>query len=888
MTKSKVAAALITSVSFLAMVSAANAQTTGDTTGDPTGAPQSAQAPGGVGPSSVGEVVVTAPREEQRARAVQFNAPNLVNVQSADTIAKYPDFNAAEALGRIPGVSLSSDTGEGRFVNIRGIDANLNGATYGGVVLLNTNPGGTYAGGGGRAVEFDTIPVGAIDGIIVTKTLSPDHEAEGLGGSVELTPRQASNITRPFADLTIGWGYEPLHDHTGPFNAEVAVGGRFGLPNGHLAIAGLGADEAPTSGWISNPTPFSFVLTYSRRDDRRGVDDLEQGYLDDPSLARNASSGFDLRRYDYHRRRFGYGGEFDFTPNADHRYYVRADVAGYVEAVHKNFLLFRGLGGAVAASPSSPAVLTDNTQPQITLTDEQETHRNQIYVAGGQDQFGQAILDYHVSYSRATFSVGYNYGATFAGPTVPFAYDNVSNVDFPRFSLPSGFNLNNASQYRLTRITNSAEADRDEERTYAANLLLPFKLFSDDDRIKIGAQARIRDKVITQARQSYGNLPSLLLSDASTAPNTYYDDAYTNGPYINRYVIRALAAGGSGVTTPGLLPSNYTRSDENVYAGYAQYDAHIGKLGVLAGVRVESTDAAYLTQDGGAPRQANYTDAFPTVQLRYEVTPKLLLRATYASGIARPGFNQINNGTTIDDSSSPILITRGNPNLKPTYGDNFDLDAEYYLPLGGILELGLFDKEFDNYIVQRIFNRVTTDPLAPGQLATVTTFANVSGAYARGVEAAWNQKFTFLPGLLKGFGVEANVTYVDSQILEYAANQSASGKNEYGLLPGTSRLTWNLAGYYEDRGLQARLSAQYVGPSLFGLSNSDKAFDTIQDERLTLDFTSSYQLRRGVLVYFNARNLLDTPLRYYEGSSNRPIQREFYDVTYEGGLRFHF
>ena len=86
----------------------------------------------------------------------------------------------------MPDVSLSSDTGEGRFVQIRGIDANLDGATYGGVPLLNTNPGGTAAGGGGRAVEYDTIPTGAIDGIVVTLLPGlPDHEAEGLGGSIE-------------------------------------------------------------------------------------------------------------------------------------------------------------------------------------------------------------------------------------------------------------------------------------------------------------------------------------------------------------------------------------------------------------------------------------------------------------------------------------------------------------------------------------------------------------------------------------------------------------------------------------------------------------------------------------------------------------------------------
>src|SRR6516162_526594 len=121
--------------------------------------------------TSSSEVIVTAaPRQEVDARQKQFNAINILNIQPAETILKYPDFNAAESLGRMPGISISTDTGEGRFVNIRGIDGNLAGATFGGVPLLNTFPGGTYFGGGGRAVEFDTIPNGSIDGLIVFKT----------------------------------------------------------------------------------------------------------------------------------------------------------------------------------------------------------------------------------------------------------------------------------------------------------------------------------------------------------------------------------------------------------------------------------------------------------------------------------------------------------------------------------------------------------------------------------------------------------------------------------------------------------------------------------------------------------------------------------------------
>jgi len=859
--------------------------------------------------TSVGEVVVTAPREEQKARIVQFQAPNLINVQSAETILKYPDFNAAEALGRMPGISLSSDTGEGRFVQIRGIDANLDGATYGGIPLLNTNPGGTAAGGGGRAVEFDTIPTGAVDGIIVTYTLLPDHEAEGLGGSIELTPRSAVNVSKPFFEGTLGWGYEPLHDHTGPFEADVAFGARFGFDDHGLVIENGTGGEAPRAGFISNPTPFSFVITASRVDDRRAVDDLEESYLDDGVAPSNGVSEYDLRRYDYHRRRFSYGGEFDFKPNEDHSYYIRAGVAGYTEAVHKNFLLFTNMSDP-SADPSNPNVLSTLTNPDIALTDEEEVHRNQIYAIGGVDNFDQTVLDYHGAYSRATFHVRRNIGADFIAPTayvndpnaaqIPITYDNVSTPNYPIFTFPGGFNVNDASNYALYDLNNDQEYDVDEEYSGAVNLSTPLAFINGDTRLKIGAEVRLRDKTASEYDETYvtPTSPLLSLSGLSGPALSYYDNHYTAGPMVNLYAVRDLINSGATPSTGTIFnPTSYIAATENIFAGYGQVTTKVGKFGLLAGARVEATEATYgayvqtSNADGSTTntfldRKVDYVNVFPTFQIRYDFTPRLLLRATYSSGIGRPGFEQNTTSASVDRTQSPLAISRGNPNLQPTYGNNFDLSLEYYLSNGGILSLAAFDKEFTNYIAERIYF-TTTDPLAPGVLAHVTTYLNVNDAWARGIQAAYHQKFTFLPHPLQGFGIDANLTLVDSHILEYNAATSATGQNEYGLLPGTSQVTWNLAGFYEAYGFEARIAAEYVSHSLFGLGG-DKSLDTIQDNRLTLDMSSSYKLDKHWTIYFEAKNLLNTPLRYYEGSSDRPLQREFYDITAEGGVRVYY
>ena len=158
----------------------------------------------------------------------------------------------------------------------------------------------------------------------------------------------------------------------------------------------------------------------------------------------------------------------------------------------------------------------------------------------------------------------------------------------------------------------------------------------------------------------------------------------------------------------------------------------------------------------------SYTNAFPTVQLKYQVQPDLLVRATYSSGIARPGFTQAGGyAAAVFSSGATPTVTRGNPDLQPTTGNNFDLDIEYYLPGGGILELGLFDKEFDNYIISHVSRNgadpLLIDPSNPSGKGTVVSFTNESG-YARGLEVAFHDKVTNLPGYFAGLGLDANIT----------------------------------------------------------------------------------------------------------------------------------
>lgn len=201
------------------------------------------------------EITVTAQRTtEAEAREAQMEAPNLINIETFEAIRKLPDMSTAEAARRVPGISLETDEGEGRYVNIRGFDADLNSTTFGGLRLPPTNNASPF--NGYRAVTLDSIPIGLVGAITVTKSNLPSQDAEALGGTIEITPKTAPPGGAPFFQGNVGSGYEPLR-RTPVVDVAVTGGGRFG---------GSGDNR-----------PFSIVATATYYENKRGIDDVEPG-----------------------------------------------------------------------------------------------------------------------------------------------------------------------------------------------------------------------------------------------------------------------------------------------------------------------------------------------------------------------------------------------------------------------------------------------------------------------------------------------------------------------------------------------------------------------------------------------------------------------------------
>jgi TonB-dependent receptor len=847
----------------------------------------------------------------KQAEQLKKLAPNVISVQPQSEIAKNPDVNLADAFARIPGVSLVSDSGEGQFIDIRGLDADLDGTTFDGLHLTANDQ--ASPSGGERAPDLGVFPSGIVGGIEVVKSLTPDMDAEGLGGSANILPIAMPDDGGYMANLTLAAGAETLRP-TGIFQGNIQLGG-------HFAIPGMRA--------FTNAKPFTVIFGYSYYGDRRGIDDVEEGYDGNTFTGGGNQADLDnlqLRYYQEHRVRQGEYGELDFDPSPRTGFYIRALHSGFSNYINKDRLELdnldapnaTGLDGAVGSDGNFTDI---SASPASIHTNEYYTVTTDVLELGGHSVIANALnIDGKLSYTEGSSIEPYNYGVEFDDPNPVTINYSVTNP-YRSFTSP-GVNLADASLYDLGAggLTDNPQYTFDTE--WAAALNASFANFSGVGDAKFGAQARLRWN------------SDLQYNFANPNPGPNEGDVVDNNPelaYYNRhYVIPPFPAYDELLpqvpligqdTNPndpndptGLGYGNYQsniqsfqHNSEDVYAAYGQETVELGKIEVLGGLRMEDTNGtyrAYAATDTGTASAVNgdeiftyapstnkqdYINLFPSAQFKYSFSPELQVRAAYSTAIARPGFQQISAAqtTTVSGGSNGLnAVTQGNPNLKPTTGNSFDLTAEYYGPHDSMVSGGLFYKTFKNYIFQTINNGIAFYQGVP-TLSQITTYQNTSGVYAEGLELDAHQRLYMLPPPIDGLGIDGNITFVNS------SGHSDGPDNKAYQLPETSPITYNAELFYETGPFYADVSVNYVSRSLYATTNpagqpdaNPRDADTFTSARTTVDANLEYNLTPRITLFAQARNLTNTPLEFTQSASSQyPIQREFYDLDYLGGVR---
>ena len=210
----------------------------------------------------------------------QRSADSIKSIVSSDAIGQFPDQNAAEALQRLPGLSIERDQGEGRYVGIRGIDPNLNNVTINGLNVPSPD-------GGARSVALDVIPSELIQTLEVSKSVTPDMDGDAIGGSVEVKSLSAFDKKGTSASVTAQVSHNDLRDEVSP----------------------------KLSGSVTNVFNDTFgvaaALSYYDRD--FGSDNIES----------NGDDEIEQRYYSINRERLGAAVNFDYRPDFNNQYYLR-------------------------------------------------------------------------------------------------------------------------------------------------------------------------------------------------------------------------------------------------------------------------------------------------------------------------------------------------------------------------------------------------------------------------------------------------------------------------------------------------------------------------------------------------------------------------------------
>jgi TonB-dependent receptor len=363
---------------------------------------------------------------------------------------------------------------------------------------------------------------------------------------------------------------------------------------------------------------------------------------------------------------------------------------------------------------------------------------------------------------------------------------------------------------------------------------------------------------------------------------------------------------------PGALPldegathlnsdaSNYTLQ-ERITAGYVMNTLELGSRASLqTGLRIEATNESntgYLVVNDAngnyvstTPVSAtgSYISPLPSVQFRYRLDQDSDIRAVYGRGISRPDPYDLVPYQTLDESSTPNRENIGNPALVAEHANDYDILYERFLPSVGMIEGGYFYKQLG----QPLFQTQTTvpnpfpNPITPNVL--LTQWVNGGHAYVQGIELAYQQHLTWLPGVLSGARIDANMTWTNSK------NYDLLGRTDTPPLVGQAPWSYNITPSYATKRAIVEVGISYDGPNIAAYqwqtgnpgTLTGPFGDNYYYERTQVDAQASYYLGKGFTLTASEENANNAILGFYNGSPEYMTQREYYKPIYYGGLRW--
>lgn len=796
---------------------------------------------------------------QSRAINTQKNNFNITNVVSADQIGKFPDSNIGDALKRINGINVQYDQGEARFGQVRGTSPDLTSVTVNGNRLPS-------AEGDIRNVQLDLIPADMIQTIEVNKVVTADMDGDAIGGSINLVTKN-SPYKRTIA-ATAGTGYNWVSEKA-QLNLGFTYGDRFF--NDKLGLIVSASYQNSPSG--SYDTEFVWEQ-----------DDNGKTYVND----------YQIRQYYVTRERQSYSAALDWDINANHKLTFKGIFNNRNDWENRYRTTLKDLDpdGNATVRIQTKAGTPDNRNARL------ERQRTMDFALGGEHLFGALSMDWHASYAKASEERPNERYIDFQLKKQKFDMD-LSDERQPFASPKTGSTMTLNDEFSLKELTEQQEDIKEQDLKFSANFKLPFK---NGNKLKFGAKVvrKTKDKEVDFYEYSPLDEDAFMTNSLAntvdqTNKNFMPNNKYQAGIYASKEYTGSLDLNNASLfekeQVQEELAGNFN-ARETVTSGYLRFDQKLTKdVELMTGLRIENTNLAYTGRTYDADedltsktdRQRNsYINFLPSLLVKWNVNDDFKVRGSFTQTLSRPKYSALVPSVNIKRSDNEITI--GNPELKPTVSYNFDLSADYYFRSIGLISAGIFYKKIDDFIV----DQVSTNYEYQGNTYTrFTQPKNAGNANLVGVELSYQRDFSFIAPALKCVGFYGTYTYTHSRVEDF---NFEGRENEKDLsMPGSPEHTANASLYFEKGGLNLRLSYNFASDFIDEMGEST-FYDRYYDKVNYMDVNASYTFGKKfkTTFYAEANNLLNQPLRYYQGTKDRTMQAEYYGVKVNAGVKINF
>jgi TonB-dependent receptor len=825
------------------------------------------------------EILILGDRLKGQAKALnqQKNNMNITNIVASDQLGRFPDANVGDALKRIPGITMQNDQGEARDIIVRGLAPQLNSVTINGERIPS-------AEGDNRRVQMDLIPSDMIQLIEVNKALTPDMDADAIGGSVNLVTRSAPGGSRISGTLASGYnGLSGKPIWTGAF----IYGDRFFNNK-------LGA-----------------VLSVSYNNHNFGSDNIEAEWVEDDNLG-PVIDEYQLRTYKVQRVRRSFSLGLDYEINPNHTLYLSGMYNWRDDWENRYVFAVTDLGDAFengdisAIAPNQyQGIGTVERETKAGLDTDRiksrrlEDQRMANISLRGEHLLGDRFkLNWSGTYSRASEDRPNERYMQYA---LEYDEDDVTGVPVyidlrdTRNPFATSTQENQYQLLELDELTEETQETWEEDR----NIKIDLQYTLGSIGILKGGftyrdKTKKRDNNFFEYSPMDGNDIELLGSIPVTNESRsdfLVGERYQAGNFASADYIGSFDLTDGTMWEQEDLPSEYAAdnytANETVTAGYLMTDLQLSnKLSTIVGIRLENTALDYTgfaldeeNEDilGTVEGENNYTNILPGIHLKYDFTPNSVLRFAWTNTLARPNYFDLVPYQAYNPDDEELV--EGNPDLKPLRSMNFDIMYENYFKSIGLVSAGAFYKDIKDFIYERTFNNFEHPTFGT---VDYTSFRNGESASVYGFEAAFQRQLDFLPGFWKGFGLYLNYTHTQT------STEGIEGREGEDIaLPGSAENMFNASLSYETDKLVLRVSVNHTSDYIDELGG--EAFeDRFYDQQTFLDFNGSYAFTKNWRFFVEANNLTNQPLRYYQGVESQTMQAEFYSFRLNAGFKFDF